>query len=188
MRSGLRRPRRRRMLARGSGALLAVALVLRVGIAGARTTPLKLSHPALAYLAASAVAAGARGRHRPGLAFAGAAAGAALGFLLGVGLEEASVLAGARPWRSQVRRWLRLRLHSAGVGFVRLASDGWSGWRTAAAAFVLVAFAVSWYGVALAAGADALLALRRSRFFPWADYSSSPSRRSPSPCLRRAWI
>ena len=44
------------------------------------------------------------------------------------------------------------------VGFVRLASDGWSGWRTAAAAFVLVAFAVSWCGVALAAGADALLA------------------------------
>ena len=40
------------------GALLAVALVLlRVGIAGARTTPLKLSHPDIAYLAASAVSA-----------------------------------------------------------------------------------------------------------------------------------
>ena len=129
------------------GALLAVALVLlRVGIAGARTTPLKLSHPDIAYLAASAVSARALAGVSAGVqAFAGAAAGAALGFLLGVGLESASVLAAA-----VALGWV--------VGFVRLASDGWSGWRTAAAAFVLVAFAVSWCGVALAAGADALLA------------------------------
>ena len=79
------------------GALLAVALVLlRVGIAGARTTPLKLSHPDIAYLAASAVSARALAGVSAGVqAFAGAAAGAALGFLLGVGLESASVLAGA---------------------------------------------------------------------------------------------
>ena len=79
------------------GALLAVALVLlRVGIAGARTTPLKLSHPDIAYLAASAVSARALAGVPAGVqAFAGAAAGAALGFLLGVGLESASVLAGA---------------------------------------------------------------------------------------------
>ena len=72
------------------GALLAVALVLlRVGIAGARTTPLKLSHPDIAYLAASAVSARALAGVSAGVqAFAGAAAGAALGFLLGVGLER----------------------------------------------------------------------------------------------------
>ena len=170
------------------GALLAVALVLlRVGIAGARTTPLKLSHPDIAYLAASAVSARALAGVSAGVqAFAGAAAGAALGFLLGVGLESASVLAGAPAavalagaalaaaavalgWvvgfvRLASDGWSGWRTAAAAValgwvvGFVRLASDGWSGWRTAAAAFVLVAFAVSWCGVALAAGADALLA------------------------------
>lgn len=144
------------------GALLAVALVLlRVGIAGARTTPLKLSHPDIAYLAASAVSARALAGVSAGVqAFAGAAAGAALGFLLGVGLESASVLAGAPAAVALAGAALAAAAVALGwvVGFVRLASDGWSGWRTAAAAFVLVAFAVSWCGVALAAGADALLA------------------------------
>ena len=144
------------------GALLAVALVLlRVGIAGARTTPLKLSHPDIAYLAASAVSARALAGVPAGVqAFAGAAAGAALGFLLGVGLESASVLAGAPAAVALAGAALAAAAVALGwvVGFVRLASDGWSGWRTAAAAFVLVAFAVSWCGVALAAGADALLA------------------------------
>ena len=144
------------------GALLAVALVLlRVGIAGARTTPLKLSHPDIAYLAASAVSARALAGVPAGVqAFAGSAAGAALGFLLGVGLESASVLAGAPAAVALAGAALAAAAVALGwvVGFVRLASDGWSGWRTAAAAFVLVAFAVSWCGVALAAGADALLA------------------------------
>lgn len=144
------------------GALLAVALVLlRVGIAGARTTPLKLSHPDIAYLAASAVSARALAGVPAGVqAFAGSAAGAALGFLLGVGLESASVLAGAPAAVALAGAALAAAAVALGwvVGFVRLASDGWSGWRTAAAAFVLVAFAVSWCGVALVAGADALLA------------------------------
>ena len=145
---------------RGMRQKLALVL-LRVGIAGARTTPLKLSHPDIAYLAASAVSARALAGVPAGVqAFAGAAAGAALGFLLGVGLESASVLAGAPAAVALAGAALAAAAVALGwvVGFVRLASDGWSGWRTAAAAFVLVAFAVSWCGVALAAGADALLA------------------------------
>ena len=112
------------------GALLAVALVLlRVGIAGARTTPLKLSHPDIAYLAASAVSA---------RALAGVPAGAD-----GARLRPHS-FSWRLPFPGAASRWPRALMRC-------------------------------WL-------------LRRSRFFPWADSSSSPSRRSPSPCLRRAWI
>lgn len=153
------------------GALLAVALVLlRVGIAGARTTPLKLSHPDIAYLAASAVSARALAGVPAGVqAFAGAAAGAALGFLLGVGLESASVLAGAPAAVALAGAALAAAAVALGwvVGFVRLASDGWSGWRTAAAADALLApatFAVlsvgGFFVLAVAAIALALLAPR----------------------------
>ena len=73
------------------GALLVPALVLlRVGIAGARTTPLKLSHPDIAYLAAGTVGSRAlAGAAVAVQALGAAAAGAAIGFLLGVGLESA---------------------------------------------------------------------------------------------------
>ena len=85
------------------GALLAVALVLlRVGIAGARTTPLKLSHPDIAYLAASAVSARALAGVSAGVqAFAGAAAGAAAGALASAG---AGAFARCFSTSSRVRR------------------------------------------------------------------------------------
>ncbi|MFQ9180986.1 MAG: hypothetical protein ACLR3C_14635 [Eggerthella lenta] len=179
------------MLARGSGALFAVALVpLRVGIAGARTTPLKLSHPDIAYLAASAVSARALAGVSAGVqAFVGAAAGAAPGFLLGVGGGERVRSRARRPrWRSQVRRWLRRgcawlgrRFRPAGKRRLERMAHGCGRIRSRGVCRFLV-----WRR--LAAGADALLAPATFAVLSVGDSSSSPSRRSPLACLRRAWI
>ena len=144
------------------GALLVPALVLLCGgIAGVRTAPLKLSHPDIAYLAASAVSARALvGVAAGAQALAAAAAGGAAGFLLGVGLESAAVLAAppgavalagaALAAAAAVLGWI--------AGLVRLARPRWTGWSTAAAALALAAVAAAWCGLVLSAHPSALLA------------------------------
>ena len=144
------------------GALLVPALVLlRVGIAGARTTPLKLSHPDIAYLAAGTVGSRAlAGAAVAVQALGAAAAGAAIGFLLGVGLESASVLAPSPAAVALAGAALAAAAVALGwvAGVVRLASARWSRWKTAAVVLVLAALAVFWCGAVLAARPDALLA------------------------------
>ncbi|MFR3090977.1 MAG: hypothetical protein ACLTMP_03885 [Eggerthella lenta] len=113
---GLRRPRRRRMLARGSGALLAVALVLlRVGIAGARDAVEAVASRHSLSGGQRGERAGARGRVGRSASFRrrGCRGGARVSAGRGVG-ERVRTRGRAGRWRSQVRRWLRLRLRSAG--------------------------------------------------------------------------
>ena len=143
-------------------ALLAVALVLlRGGIAGVRTAPLKLSHPDIAYVAASMVSARALAGVSAGAqALAAAAAGGAAGFLLGVGLESASVLAVSPTVPALAGAALAAAAVAPGwvAGFVRLSSARWNRRNAAAAVAVLATFDASWCGAVLAASADALLA------------------------------
>lgn len=143
-------------------ALLAPAIVLMVcGIAGVRTSPLKLSHPDIAYLAASAVSARALVAVAVGVqALGGAIVGGAAGFLLGVALESAGALAlppaaaalsgAALAAAAVVASWI--------AGIVRLGNMRWSWLNTATAVVILVAFAAVWGGLVLCVSPAALLA------------------------------
>lgn len=143
-------------------ALLVPAFVLlRSGIAGVRTTPLKLSHPDIAYLAASAVSARALVGMAAGVqALAAAAAGGAAGFLLGVGLESAAVL--AAPPAAVALAGAALAAAAAALGWVaglaRLARARWTGWNAAAAVAALAVAVAAWCALVLSAQASALLA------------------------------
>ena len=135
---------RRRMLARGSG-----------GAARGGARPAARRHRGRAHDAVEAVAsrhslsggqrgerAGARGRVGRSASFRRRGCRGGAGFCWAWGWR-ASVLAGAPAAVALAGAALAAAAVALGwvVGFVRLASDGWSGWRTAAAAFVLVAFA-----------------------------------------------
>lgn len=143
-------------------ALLVPAFVLlRGGIAGVRTTPLKLSHPDIAYLAVSAVSARALVGMAAGVqALAAAAAGGAAGFLLGVGLESAAVL--AAPPAAVALAGAAMAAAAAALGWVaglaRLARARWTGWNAAAAVVALAVAVAAWCALVLSAHASALLA------------------------------
>lgn len=143
-------------------ALIAPALVLVArGVGGVRTSPLKLSHPDIAYLAASAVSARAlAGTSACAQALAAAAVGGAVGFLLGVGLESAGALAAPPAAVALSGALLAAAATLLGwiAGLARLARARWSGWSTAATLLALAAVAAVWSGFALGASASALLA------------------------------
>lgn len=140
--------------------LVPAAVLLRGGIAGVRTSPLKLSHPDIAYLAASPVSA----RALVGVAVAvqvltGGVAAFALGLLLGVGLESAGALAlppaatgiaiAVLVAAAMAARWI--------AGVARLASGRWRGRDAVLAAGTLVALCLGWTAAVLGAEGAALL-------------------------------
>lgn len=111
-------------------ALIMPAIVLAAsGIAGVRTSPLKLSHPDIAYLAASAVSARALVGAAVGVQVLGAApAGGAVGFLLALRWKARACSRCRRSrWRSRARRLRLPRWRSAG-------SQAPSGWQARAGA------------------------------------------------------
>lgn len=94
------------------GALLVPVLVLLCGgIAGVRTAPLKLSHPDIAYLAASAVSARPQERRRSRLRPPGARPGSCWAW--GLRARPCSRPRRAR-WRSRARRWRLPQRRSGG--------------------------------------------------------------------------
>ncbi|RDB63398.1 hypothetical protein C1878_04270 [Gordonibacter sp. 28C] len=139
---------------------LPAAALAWVGIAAVRGTPLKLSHPDIAYLAASPVSARALvGTAVSVQATACAAAAGVVGWLAGVGLESAGVFAvspvglalalAALAGVSVAVGWL--------AGVVRLASPAWRRRNTVLCALGFAALAVVWIAALLAAPAAALL-------------------------------
>lgn len=142
--------------------LVPAAVLLWGGIAGVRTSPLKLSHPDIAYLAASPVSA----RALVGVAVAvqaltGGAIAFALGFLLGVGLESAGVLAlppvatglmiAALVSAAVAARWI--------AGVARLASRRWRGRDALLVSGVLMALCLAWTAAVFGVEATGLLSL-----------------------------
>ncbi|WP_080798419.1 hypothetical protein [Arabiibacter massiliensis] len=140
--------------------IAAVLLFARIGIGGARTSPLKLSHPDIAHVAASPVGARAlTGVAAGAQVLGGVLAGGAVGFLLGVGLESAGVAAAAVPAAALACAALAGAAVAAGwaVGVVRLASPRWSRGKTAAAMILLVVLAAVWIAFAVCADSSLLL-------------------------------
>lgn len=148
-------------LAVRSALLVPAFVLLRGGIAGVRTSPLKLSHPDIAYLAAGAVSARALVGAAVGTqALAGAAIGGALGFLLGAGLESAGAPAAAPAAVALAGALLAAAAVALGwvPGLVRLASARWARGRTSAAVLASAAATALWGGFALLVPVSALLA------------------------------
>ncbi len=142
--------------------LLVGALVLaRRGIAAVRTSPLKLSHPDIAYLAASALSAWALvGVAAVVQGLAGGAALFVLGALVGVGLESAGVLAMPPAALGLAAAPLGTGAVLAGwlAGVARLAAARWRTRTSVAVGAGFVVAAVGWAAAVSASGPSALYA------------------------------
>lgn len=141
--------------------LIPTAAFVWRGVSGLRSAPLKLSHPDIAYLAASPISARALvGVAVAAQAFAGGLAGFAAGFLLGVGLESAGALALPPAAVGLVAALLVGAAVALGwlPGIVRLVSRCWRVRDVVVAVVILLVVGVAWSAFVLMAGQPVLLA------------------------------
>lgn len=139
--------------------VLPAVVLVWFGIRSVRSAPLKLSHPDIAYVAASAVSARALvGVAAAAQVLAGGAACGIVGLLAGIGLASAGALVLPPAAFGLVLAALGAAAVAAGwlAGVVRLGCAGWRPRASVAAGLAFAAFGATWCVAAACANAGLL--------------------------------